>query len=64
MQEHVEGEPPEFEPLVRSVNEDTVDRHWPGGIYLTHRHCVIREETKLQQKSEILIMKVKTDKRW
>lgn len=50
MQEHVEGEPPELEPFVRPVNEDTVDRHRPRGIHLAHRHCVVREETQLQHK--------------
>lgn len=62
MQEHVEGKPPELEPFVRPVNEDTVDRHRPRGIYLAHRHCVICEETKLQQKQEkISSVKVETD---
>lgn len=62
MQEHVESEPPKLEPLIWSVNEDTVDRHRSGGIHLTHRHCVIREETKLQQKSvDMSIIKVGTD---
>lgn len=50
MQEHVEGEPPELEPFVRPVNEDTVDRHRPRRIHLAHRHCVVREETQLQHK--------------
>jgi len=47
VQEHVEGKPPEFEPLVWSVNKDTVDRHRPRGIHLTHRYCIVREESKL-----------------
>lgn len=50
VQEHVEGEPPELEPFVRPVNEDTVDRHRSRGIHLAHRHCVVREEAQLQQK--------------
>lgn len=50
VQEHVEGKPPELESLVRPVNEDTVDRHRPRRIHLAHRHCIIREETQLEQK--------------
>jgi len=52
VQEHVESEPPQLESLVRSVDEDTVNRHRPRGVHLAHRHCVIREEAQLQQKRE------------
>lgn len=64
VQEHVEGEPPELESLVRPVNEDTVDRHRPRGIHLAHRHCIVREETQLEQKqTRISSIKSETDMR-
>lgn len=64
VQEHIEGEPPEFESLVRPVNEDTVDRHRPRGIHLAHRHCIVREEPQLEQsETQILLIKFGTDMR-
>lgn len=50
VKKHVESESPQLEPLIRPVNEYTVDRHRTRRIHPAHRHRVIREETQLQNK--------------
>lgn len=48
VQHHVEEEPPKLEPLVGSVDEDTVDGHGTGGVDLPIRNRVVCEETQLK----------------
>lgn len=61
VQEHIEGEPPQLEPLVRPVNEDTVNWHRPRSIHFSHCHCVVEEETQLQQKRRETLLKKKRE---
>lgn len=53
VKEHVEGEPPEFEAFVWSIDEDTIDGYGTRWIHFTHRNCVVGEKSELQKKKEI-----------